>query len=132
MSVFLCRAFSGLVTINLCILLNLIITKTCPCNEYPLKPHLYIVKPRYAGVYLFFLFLVQNIDCRYSLAPPHQGGSNVPTIYVLSNTINQRTNGPVNAHLSSAAYTNKHVRILWYLTPVQKQMKPLGHFLFSE
>ena len=23
--------------------------------------------------------------------------------------INQRTNGPVNAHLRSAAYTNKHV-----------------------
>ena len=40
--------------------------------------------------------------------------------------------GPVNAHLRSAAYTNKHVGISWYLTPVQGQMKPLGHFLFSE
>ena len=45
---------------------------------------------------------------------------------------NKRTNGPVNAHLRSAAYTNKHVGISWYLTPVQGQMKPLGHFLFSE
>ena len=53
------------------------IRKTCPCNEYPLKPHFYIVKVGYAGVYLFFLFLLQNIDCRYSLGPPRRGGSNV-------------------------------------------------------
>ena len=42
----------------------------------PRKPHFYIVKLGYAGVYLFFLFLLQNIDCGYSLL--------VPTIYVLS------------------------------------------------
>ena len=51
--------------------------KTCPCNVYPLKPHFYIVKPGYSGVYLFFLFLLQNIDCGYSLEPPRGGGSNV-------------------------------------------------------
>ena len=39
------------------------IRKTCPCNIYPLKPHFYIVKLGFAGVYLFFLFLLQNIDC---------------------------------------------------------------------
>ena len=43
----------------------------------PLKPHFYIAKLRYAGVYLFFLFLLQNIDCGYSLEPPQPGGSNV-------------------------------------------------------
>ena len=53
------------------------IRKTCPCNQYPLKPHFYIVKLGYAGVYLFFLFLLQNIDCGYSLEPPRRGGSNV-------------------------------------------------------
>ena len=53
------------------------IRKTCPCNGYPLKPHFYIVKLGYAGVYLFFLFLLQNIDCGYSLEPPRRGGSNV-------------------------------------------------------
>ena len=53
------------------------IRKTCPCNEYPLKPHFYIAKLGYAGVYLFFLFLLQNIDCGYSLEPPLRGGSNV-------------------------------------------------------
>ena len=53
------------------------IRKTCPCNEYPLNPHFYIAKLGYAGVYLFFLFLLQNIDCGYSLEPPRRGGSNV-------------------------------------------------------
>ena len=41
----------------------------------PLKPHFYIVKLGFAGVYLFFLFLLQNIYCGYSLEPPRRGGS---------------------------------------------------------
>ena len=44
-----------------------LIRKTCPCNLYPLIPHFYIAKLGYTGVYLFFLFLLQNIDCGYSL-----------------------------------------------------------------
>ena len=48
------------------------IRKTCPCNEYPLKPYVYIEKLGFAGVYLFFLFLLQNIDCGYSLEPPRR------------------------------------------------------------
>ena len=51
---------------------ELIIRKTCPCNEYPLKPHFYIEKLGFVGVYLFFLLLLQNIDCGYSLEPPRQ------------------------------------------------------------
>ena len=53
------------------------IMKTCQCKVYPLKPYFYIVKLGYAGVYLFFLFLLQNIDCGYSLEQPRRGGSNV-------------------------------------------------------
>ena len=55
----------------------LLIRKTCPCNEYPRNPHYYIEKLGFAGVYLFFSFLLQNIDCGYSLEPPRGGGSNV-------------------------------------------------------
>ena len=51
--------------------------KTCPCNVYPLEPHFYIAKLGYPGVYLYFLFLLKNIDCGYSLEPPRRGGSNV-------------------------------------------------------
>ena len=42
----------------------------------PLNP-IYIAKLGYTGVYLFFLFVVQNIDCGYSLELPRLGGSKV-------------------------------------------------------
>ena len=58
------------------------IRETCPCNEYPLKPHFHIVKPGYAGVNLLFLILLQNIDCGYSLSARRI--SHVPTIYILN------------------------------------------------
>ena len=51
---------------------RLIMRKTCPCNIYPLEPHFYTAKLRYVGVYLFVLFLLQNIKCGYSLEPPHR------------------------------------------------------------
>ena len=56
------------------------ITKTCLYNSDPLKPHFYIVKLGFPGVYIIFLYLLKNIDCGYSLEPPRR----VPTIYVLS------------------------------------------------
>ena len=54
-------------------------------NTPALKPHFYIVKLGYAGVYLFLLFLLQNIDCGYS-------SERVPTIYVLSKNKKNITN----------------------------------------
>ena len=36
----------------------------------PLKPHFYIVKLGFTGVYINFLISAQNIDCVYSLEPP--------------------------------------------------------------
>ena len=53
-----------------------IITKTCLYNFDPLKPHFYIVKLGFTGVYIIFLISAQNIDCGYSLEPPHWGSSN--------------------------------------------------------
>ena len=44
---------------------------------YPLIPHFYIAKLGFAGVYLFFLFLIQNIDCGYSLELPRRLSINV-------------------------------------------------------
>ena len=52
------------------------ITKTYLYKFDPLKPHFYIVKLGFTGVYIIFLILLKNIDCRYSLEPPHRGGSN--------------------------------------------------------
>ena len=42
---------------------NMIIMKTCLYNFEPLKPHFYIVKLGFAGVYVIFLISAQNIDC---------------------------------------------------------------------
>ena len=48
-----------------CVLLT--ITKTRLYNFDPIKPHFYIVKLGFTGVYIIFLFLLKNIDCGYSL-----------------------------------------------------------------
>ena len=53
-----------------------LITKTCLYNLDPLKPHFYIVKLGFTGVYIVFLISAQNIDYGYSLEPPRRGGSN--------------------------------------------------------
>ena len=58
---------------------SLFITKTCLYNFDPLKPHIYTVKLGFTdlkGYILFFLVLLKNIDCGYSLEPPRRGGSN--------------------------------------------------------
>ena len=52
------------------------ITKTRLYSFDPLKPHFYIVKLGFTGVYIIFLISAQNIDCGYSLEPPRRGGSN--------------------------------------------------------
>ena len=39
------------------------ITKTCLYNFEPLKPHFYIVKLGFTGVYIIFLISAQNINC---------------------------------------------------------------------
>ena len=53
-----------------------IITKTCLYNFDPLKPHFYIVKLGFTGVYIIFLISAKNIDYGYSLELPRWGGSN--------------------------------------------------------
>ena len=52
------------------------ITKIYLYNFDPIKPHFYIVKLGFTGVYIIFLFLLKNIDCGYALEPPQRGGSN--------------------------------------------------------
>ena len=52
------------------------IMKTCLYNADPYKPHFYIVKLEFTGVYINFLISAQNLDCGYSLEPPRRGCSN--------------------------------------------------------
>ena len=63
--------------LNVFIQVLLHITKRCLYNFDPLKPHFYIVKLGFTGVYIFFFLLLKNIDCGYSLEPPQRGSSNV-------------------------------------------------------
>ena len=50
------------------------IMKTCPCNK---QRFFSVVKIEdFVGkILIFFLFLLQNIDCGYMLEPPRRGGS---------------------------------------------------------
>ena len=43
---------------------------------FPETPLLYSKTGVYKGIHYFFLFLLKNIDCGYSLEPPRRGGSN--------------------------------------------------------
>ena len=53
------------------------VTKTYPYDFDPLKHQFYIVKLGFTGVYIIYLlFLLENINCGYSLEPPRRGGSN--------------------------------------------------------
>ena len=52
-----------LVTVSLIVQMASPITKTCLYNFDPLKPHFYIVKLGFTGVYIIFLISAQNIDC---------------------------------------------------------------------
>ena len=52
------------------------ITKTCLYKFDPRKPHFYIVKLGFTGVYIIFHISARNIDCWYWLEPPRRGGSN--------------------------------------------------------
>ena len=45
-------------------------------NFDPLKPHIYIAKLGFTGVYITLLISAQKIVCGYSLEPPRRGGSN--------------------------------------------------------
>ena len=51
------------------------ITKTCLYKFDPLKPHFYIVKLGFTGVYIIFHISAQSIDCGHSLEPPRGDGS---------------------------------------------------------
>ena len=70
------NAFCSLHTPPPYLMFTILITKTCLYNFDPLKPHFYIVKLGFTGVYIIFVISAQNIDCGCSLEPPRRGGSN--------------------------------------------------------
>ena len=71
-----CKKIKQSINENFTEMLHFLITKTYLYNFDPLKPHFYIEKLGFTGVYIIFLISAQNIDCGYSLEPPQRGGSN--------------------------------------------------------
>ena len=70
---------------NMCLKKQITITKTCLYNFDPFKPHFYIVKLGFTGVYIIF----QSFDRKHKLRVLVRTASprrflRVPTIYVLS------------------------------------------------
>ena len=57
--------------------IKILITKACLYNFDPLKPHFYIVKLGFTGVYIIFLISAQKHRLWYSLELPHWGSSNM-------------------------------------------------------
>ena len=67
---------SSLKVISLTVLADSVITKTCLYNFDPLKPHFYIVKLGFTGVYIIFLISAQKHKLWVLVRPPRRGGSN--------------------------------------------------------
>ena len=86
----------------------------------PLEPFLYSKTEVCRGIPIFFLFLLQIIDCGYSLEPPWRGGSNVypqsmfgakkKEKYFKKNLLNffQFLQLKKNMYLKWACYINEH------------------------
>ena len=88
-----------------------------PHNFDPLKPHFYTVKLGFTGYTLFFLFLLKNVDCVYSLEPPQQGGSKEyphstfwAEIWKISNFLSENFQILV---VIFSIYLNRRVFVMW-------------------
>ena len=89
-----------------CICQRTTITKTRLYNFNPLKPHFYVVKLGFTGVYIIFLISAQNIDCGYSLEPPRRKHR----LWVLV-----RTASPVLTSTHNLCFEQKYEKYLSFL-----------------
>ena len=64
------RIFFLILHENICCSTHLSSQKHAYIKLTPLKPHFYIVKLEFTGVFIIFLISAQNIDCEYSLELP--------------------------------------------------------------
>ena len=93
-----------------------IIIKTFLYNFEPLKTHFYIVKLEFTGVCIIFLFSAENIDCGYSLEPPHRGGSNeYPKFMFEQKKYQSFLSGNFQfLEVKFSIYLNRRIFVMWY------------------
>ena len=103
------------------------ITKTYLYDFDPLKPHFYVVKLGFTGVYIIFLISAgKNIDCGYSLEPPRRGGSNEYSQSIVL-SINMKSIRFFYLKTFSflvgkiSIYLNRRVLVIYYLGRVQRK-----------
>ena len=77
---------------------SLYIMKTCPCNVYPLEPHVYIVKLGCAGVYPFFLLAHLSRRLTGELIVYPCSGIR-PSSFTISKIFSSETAWPIKAKL---------------------------------
>ena len=70
---------------------------TCQCDEYPLKPHFYIVKLGYAWVYLFLAHLSRRLTGELIVCPC--SGVRRPSSFTISKIFSSETAWPIKAKL---------------------------------
>ena len=112
-----------------------IITKTCLYNVHPLKLTFYIVNWGLQGYKLFFLFLLKNIACGYSLEPPCWGGSNEYPQSVLSRNMKIfQSFLSENFHFLKVKfyiYLNRFVFVMYPLFPIiYSKTRPSYHHIY--
>ena len=108
------------------------ITKTYLYNFDPLKPHFYIVKLGFTGVYIIFLFSAQKHSLWYSLEPPRWGGSNEcpqsmfwAEIWKISEFLIWKISV---FQVQFSIYLNRHVFVMkWYFVTMWWLNYPSGH-----
>ena len=91
------------------------ITKTRLYNIDPLKPHFYIVKLGFTGVWIIFSYLCLKHILWYSLEPPRRGGSEYPQsmfwaeIWKLSDFLSENF---MFLKVKFSIYLNRHVFVM--------------------
>ena len=109
------------------------IMKTCLYNFDPRKPHFYIVKLGFTGVYIIFLISAQNIDYGYSLVPPRRTASSRRFYMITHNLCFKQKYEKYQIFLSEhfqfwevkfSIYLNRHVLVM-------VRMKKLHHWLYT-
>ena len=107
-----------------------VLTKTCLYSFDPFKPHFYIVKLGFTGLYIIFLILLENIDCGYSLEPPRRGGSNEYPQSMFSSKMRKIFEFCLKifnfSMINYSVYLNRHVFVMVDRQGTKQPVHPVG------
>ena len=96
-------------------------------NFDPLKPHFYIVKLGFTGVYIIFLISAENTDCGYSLEPPRRGGSNecLQSVFLIKSMKKFLSENSQFLEVKFYIYLNRRVFVMLNAAMLKNNLTPL-------